>query len=124
MKTQVFAFVLALAGMALPNSASAQEMTVATFVTKAEALQAMGPAAMFSDDVAALKAEVARAAAAYRAHVETGRPPRSCPPPKGSTQITSDQLLAHFRSIPQSKRKTTTVRAAFFNYATGRFPCR
>lgn len=99
-------------------------MPVSTFLAKADALKARGMTAMFSRDIGLLKAEVAAAADGYRADVAAGKQPRSCPPPKGSVQLTADELLTYFRTIPAPQQATTSVRIAFFNYATDRFTCR
>jgi hypothetical protein len=108
--------------MALPTSVSA--MSVADFVAKADALKAKGMAAMFSSDVGLLKAEIAAAATGYRADLNAGKPPRSCPPPKGSAKLSSDELMANFRTLLPAQRATTSVRAAFANYMVKRFPCK
>jgi hypothetical protein len=106
----------------LPVSASA--MSVGDFLGKADALKAKGIAAMFSSDIGLLKAEVTNAAASYRAEVAAGKPPRSCPPPKGTVKMDSDELIANFRTIPAAQRASTSVRTAFANYMAKRFPCR
>jgi hypothetical protein len=116
------AVVAALASAGLPVTANA--MSVADFLGRADALKAKGIAAMFSSDIALLKAEVTSAATAYRADVAAGKPPKSCPPPKGSVKMDSDELMANFRTIPASQRATTSVRAAFANYMAKRFPCK
>jgi hypothetical protein len=116
------AVIAAGCAFALPATASA--MSVADFLAKADALKAKGMAAMFSSDVGLLKAEIAGASAAYRADLAAGKPPRSCPPPKGSAKMSSDELIANFRTIPAPQRATTSVRTAFANYLTKRFPCR
>lgn len=118
---------LLLAGAAaltlmLPVAANA--MSVADFLGKADALKAKGMRAMFSSDIGLLKAEVQNAATAYRADVAAGKPPKSCPPPKGSAKMSSDELMANFRTIPAAQQKTTAVREAFYAMMTKRFPCR
>jgi hypothetical protein len=99
-------------------------MTVAEFLGKADALQARGFTAMFSSDIGLLKAEIKSASTAYRADVDAGRPPRSCPPPKGTVKTSSDELLAAFRTVPVADRTKLSVRAAFANYMVKRFPCK
>ncbi len=111
------------AGFALAFPAAVNGMPVADFLMKADALKAKGMAAMFSSDIGLLKNEIAVAAAAYRVDVAAGKPPRSCPPPKGSTKMSSDELIANFRTIPAPQRITTSVRAALANYMVKRFPC-
>ena len=119
---RVAAAVAAFVLVVMPVAANA--MSVADFLNKADALKAKGMMAMFSSDIALLKAEVTSAATAYRTDVTAGKPPRSCPPPKGSVRMDSDELMANFRTIPAPQRATTTVRAAFANYMAKRFPCK
>jgi hypothetical protein len=104
--------------------ATANAMSVADFLAKADALKARGFTAMFSSDLALLKAEIASASTSYRADVEAGKPPRTCAPPKGTVKMDSDELIANFRTIPAAQRNATSVRAAFANYMAKRFPCR
>jgi hypothetical protein len=112
------------AGIALFSPVGAQAMTVAEFLGKADALQARGFTAMFSSDIGLLKAEIKSASTAYRADVAAGRPPQSCPPALGTVKTSSDELLAAFRAVPVAERTRLSVRAAFANYMTKRFPCR
>lgn len=112
------------AALALMVPVAAHAMSVAEFLGKADVLKDKGMMAMFSGDIALLKAEVQSAATAYRADVTAGRPPKSCPPPKGSIKMDSDELMANFRTIPAAQRATTSVRAAFTNYMAKRFPCK
>jgi hypothetical protein len=112
------------AALMLMVPVAANAMSVADFLGKADALKAKGMMAMFSSDVSVLKAEVQSAATAYRADLAAGKPPRSCPPPKGSAKMDSDELMANFRTIPAPQRATTSVRAAFANYMAKRFPCK
>lgn len=111
------------AALALMLPVAANAMSVAEFLGKADALQAKGMMAMFSSDIGALKAEIMSAGTAYRAD-PASKPPRSCPPPKGTVKTSSDELLASFRTIPAAQRASTTVRAAFANYMVRRFPCK
>lgn len=113
-----------MAGAALAIPATANAMSVADFLTKADALKAKGMAAMFSLDVGLLKAEITGASTAYRADLAAKKLPRSCPPPKGSAKMSSDELIANFRTIPAAQRPLTSVRTAFGNYMVKRFPCR
>jgi hypothetical protein len=112
------------AALALMVPVAASAMTVADFLSKADALKAKGMMAMLSSDVGLLKAEIQTAAAAYRSDVAAGKPPTSCPPPKGSAKMSSDELIANFRTIPAAQQKATSVRAAFANYMAKRFPCK
>jgi hypothetical protein len=116
--------VVVAAGVVSLLPVTAQAMTVAEFLGKADALQARGFAAMFSSDIGLLKAEIKSASTAYRADVNAGRPPRSCPPPIGTVKTSSDELLAAFRTVPVAERARLSVRAAFANYMAKRFPCK
>jgi hypothetical protein len=117
-----------LAGLALAICPiAAQAMSVADFLSKAEALKAKGIFAMGSPDIATLRGEVTGAANAYRAQLAADaaakRPPRACPPPRDKTKVTSDDIIASFRAIPPAQRGVS-VKAAFYRFMDKRFPCR
>ncbi|WP_044334153.1 hypothetical protein [Sphingomonas hengshuiensis] len=119
---------LTLAAFALCLVAgSAQAMTVAQFLAKANALKAQGMTAMFSPDVALLKNEVAGISNAYRADLEAariaGRKPHSCPPPKGQVKMGSSDLIAELEKIPPAQRGMSMKRA-FYAIMQRRYPCR
>lgn len=111
------------AALTLLLPAAANAMSVAEFLSKADALQAKGMMAMFSSDIGLLKAEIMSAGTAYRAD-PASKPPRSCPPPKGSVKTSSEELLTAFRVVPVAERTRLSVRAAFANYMVKRFPCK
>lgn len=115
----------AMVAMALAPTA-AQAMSVDEFLTKAHALQAKGMAAMASPDVPLIRAEIKDAATAYRAEIEAsrtaGKPPRSCPPPKGQAKIDSQTLVSSFETIPRAKRGMS-VKTAFYTFMDKRYPC-
>ena len=121
MKRWVMALVLA----SVP--ASAQAMTVAEFLAKANALKAKGVLAMMSPDLGLLTEEVKSAGAAYRrglaAEAAAGRKPSSCPPPIGKTGVGSNEIMAHFSSIPAARRNVS-VEKAFIAMMRQRFPCK
>lgn len=116
--------MIALAAL-VPGMASA--MTVSEFLAKADALKAKGLLAIGSPDIALLRQEIATASDAYRAglakEVAAGKKPSSCPPPKGTAKIGSDDIINEFRSLPAAKRKRT-VNAAFAAFMTKRYPCK
>ena len=116
-------FIGGAAALALLIPVAANAMSVADFLGKADALKARGMMAMFSSDIGLLKSEIISASAAYRAD-PVSKAPRSCPPPKGTVKMDSDELIAGFRTIPVQQRAATSVRAAFANYMTKRFPCK
>lgn len=105
--------------------AAAGDMSVATFLAKADALKAKGMLAMLSPDIGVLKTEAQAAGAAYKAQLEAERKagrPSSCPP-KG-TRIDSDDLMAQMRSYPAGVRPKVTVKAAMADMFRAKFPCR
>lgn len=116
---------IAVAAMLLP--VSAQAMSVAEFLAKANALKAKGFLALGSPDIKLLKGEMEGVANAYRADIvaarQAGRAPHSCPPPKGQAKIGSKELLAEFEAIPAAQRGMS-VKSAFYAMMKKRFPCR
>lgn len=121
------AILAMMAGAALVLPASAQAMTVAEFLAKANALKAKGFLAMGSPDIKLLRTEVERASDAYRSDLASakaaGRAPHSCPPPKGKAKIGSKELLAEFETIPAAQRGMS-VKSAFYAMMKKRFPCK
>ncbi|MFM6931895.1 MAG: hypothetical protein ACKOUT_06590 [Novosphingobium sp.] len=117
---------LAASGLtAGPALAAPGDMSVATFLTKAEALKAKGMAAMFSSDVGALTSEGKAAAANYRARLENERKagrPSSCPPAKAS--VSSNELLAHLASYPVAARPSVPMTRAMGDFFARKYPCR
>ena len=106
--------------------AVAQAMTVNEFLAKVAALKAKGMAAMMSPDIGLVRGEVKAAAVAYRAEIDAaqaaGKPPRSCPPPKGQARIDHEKTD---RLVPDDSRRTAdmSVKAAFFTFMDKRYPC-
>lgn len=113
--------LLTIAGPAL----AAGDMSVATFLVKADALKAKGIGALMSSDMGLLKKEVKAASLAYRARLtadkEAGKPAHSCPPKKAS--MNSNEFLAHLRSYPATARPKTTITTAMFDLMKKRYPC-
>jgi hypothetical protein len=99
-------------------------MSVATFMAKAQALQAKGAMALFSSDIGLLKAEVAGSAQAFRRQIKaeaaSGKP-SACPPEHGA--LKSDDILAHMRGYPAGVRPRISVSAAVADLMRKRFPC-
>jgi lysylphosphatidylglycerol synthetase-like protein (DUF2156 family) len=112
---------LAAAALGLIAAPAHAEMSVGTFVVKADALKKKGMMAMMSSDVGLLKKEMGAATLAYRNDIKaaraTGRPPHSCPPAKGS--MNSDDLIAHFRTLPAN----TGIKAGFYALMKKKYPC-
>ncbi len=101
------------------------EMSVATFLAKADALKAKGVMAMMSSDIGLLQAEVKGAMTQYRADLAAaktaGRPSHSCPPEKAA--INSDVLIAHFQTVPIPQRPKTSVKTSVYGLMKKRYPC-
>lgn len=117
----------ALALVAAP--AVAQTMTVEAFLVKAHALKSKGVFAIFSSDLAPVRAEVKAVATDYRrtlsADKAAGRPPHSCPPPEGSdaAKIKPEAFLADLeRTVPPGQRQIS-MKTAFYQIMKRRWPC-
>lgn len=124
MKRTALPLIAALA-LATPAFAAGGDMSVATFLAKADALKAKGAMALFSSDIGVLKQEGQAAGQAYRERLARERAagrPSSCPP-KGTT-VNSDQLLNHLRSYPEGRRAAVNMKTAMADYFIKTFPCR
>lgn len=121
-------FGIGLAAVVAFLPVAAQAMSVAEFLAKTDALKAQGLLAMASPDIGLLRDDIAVASDAYRAglakQVAAGRKPSSCPPPKGTAKISSDDIIAAFRAIPAGRRAQMSTKAAFANFMTKRYPCK
>lgn len=110
---------------AMPACAAPGDMSVATFLTKADALLAKGPLALFSDDVGVLRREATAAGIAYTERLKLERAsgrPSSCPP-KGK-KPNQDMWLAHLRSYPAALRPSTSLHKAMADLYQKKWPCR
>ena len=90
---------LSVLALASPALAAPGDMNVAEFLRRADALRALGPAALLSSDMGALRREGEAAGTQYRARLAQERTqghPSSCPPP--ASRVSSDQLLANLRT--------------------------
>ena len=106
-------------------TAAAGDMSVATFLAKADALKAKGMLAMLSPDIKLLQVEGQAAGAAYHAQLDAERKaghPSSCPPK--SVKIGGDDLMAQMRAYPAGVRPKVTVKAAMADMFGAKFPCR
>ena len=105
--------------------AAAQTMPVSEFLARAEVLQKKGAMALFSKDIGVLKGEITNSGKQLRAEQvaaeKAGRKPATCLPAK-KANINSDELLAHFRSIPPAQRNMS-VKAGFAGLMRKKFPC-
>lgn len=102
----------------------AQSMPVSQFLAKAEALKKKGPLALLSSDIGLLKSEIQKSAKSIReeqtAAKKAGKKLPYCMPDKAS--FNSDELLAHFQSIPPAQR-SQPVRAGFAGLVRKKYPC-
>lgn len=119
--------VLGCIAAALIAAPAQAEMSVATFLAKADALKAKGMLAMMSSDIGLLKGEIQTAGKAYRAQINAdkaaGRAAHSCPPAKGRVAMGSEELIGHFRTVPQQQRPSTSVKTAFYGLMKKKYPC-
>ncbi|MCW5646620.1 MAG: hypothetical protein KIT23_05265 [Sphingopyxis sp.] len=101
------------------------DMSVAAFLTQADALSRLGPLAMATPQAGVLRSEVIAAGKRYKAHIDAdrraGRKTSSCPPETGT--LTPEQWLAHLRSYPPPVRKTVNIHTAFDALMKKRYPC-
>lgn len=117
--------VLAACLLAVPAAAAPGDMSVAAFLTRADALKAKGAMALFSPDIKLLKAEGMAAGAAYRSRLGQERAagkPSSCPP--ANAKVNSDSLLGFLRGYPEPVRPRTTMKVAMADYFIRTWPCR
>jgi len=114
-----------LCGLIMASPVQA-EMSVSTFVGKADALKRKGLLAIGSPDIKLLQAEMQGVTTGYRAEIRgsraAGRTPHSCPP-ETAQRMSSDDLLAHFRTIPAAQAQKTSVKTAFYGMMKKRYPC-
>lgn len=102
----------------------AQAMDAETFYVKAVALKKKGVGAMFAKDLKPMMTLFKNAADSVKAENEKARAagnPLFCAPKK--YRLTADQFLSEFGNIPQERRRTQTVRAAWREIVIRRFPC-
>jgi len=100
-------------------------MNVATFLAKADALQAKGAMALLSSDMNLLKSEGQAAGLAYHNRLAAERAaghPSSCPPQ--GTRVSSDDLLAHLRTYPANARPKVSMKQAMADFFIKKYPCR
>jgi hypothetical protein len=118
--------LLAAALLAIVPLGAANAMDVATFLGKADALQKKGMMALMSSDYKLLKSEIQTNGAALRAErlaaERAGKKPAYCPPAKQS--LTSNEVLAAFRTIPVAQRPQIQVKDALRALMARKYPCR
>lgn len=117
--------LLSVAAGALLCAMAPGDMSVATFLSRADAVMRLGPFALAAPDADRLKGEVIAAGKRYEARIaaerRAGRPTTSCPPQSGT--LTPDQWLAHLRGYPVRVRDRVTIYSAFDALMKKRYPC-
>ncbi len=122
---KIFISLAATLALCAPAIAAPGDMSVATFLTKADALKAKGAMALFSDDMSLLKQEGTAAGEHYRARLQKERAagqPSSCPP-KGA-KVNSDDLLNFLRKYPAGSRSGITMKTAIAEFMIAKYPCK
>jgi hypothetical protein len=119
--------VLALAVLAFPAAASAQNMNAEAFHKRATALQKKGALAIFSGGeikklMAEGKAAGARAREQRLAAIKAGQKPRYCPP-DGPVSIKSDEFMTRLGAIPSADRARIDMTEATIRILAAKFPC-
>ena len=120
-----FRLLIAIALGAAPSAALA--MPVATFLSKADALQRKGPMALFSSDLKLLTNQIKRDAGELRAENKAaeaaGRQKSYCAP-AGGVKLTNRDIMGAMNAVPPPQRGTTQTKDALRAYFARRFPCR
>ena len=117
-----------LVAVAVPSAAIAArgDMNLATFIAKADALQAQGPFALMSPDLEVLKAEGSAAGQSYKQRLLSERAkgkPSSCPPE--NARIVPEELVNFLKTAyPANARPRVTIRQGVADYFIRKFPCR
>lgn len=118
--------ILLLANFAV-GTAGAQNMPASTFLSKAEALKKKGALALLSSDLRLLRKEMNASFAVLRAErlaaEKAGKKPAYCPPAK-SEGVEPEEIIGHFRSIPEAQRPRVTAKDGFRSFLAKKFPCR
>ena len=121
-------FLIALAtfgSLSPPVAAATGDMTVATFLSKYEALKKKGLFALGSPEIATLKAEGEAAGAAYGARLKAdraaGRPAHSCPP--ANSRLSQSEFLRGIQQYPTASRGQVTLKIAVADLMRKKFPC-
>lgn len=123
---QVFqAAILGIAAVLLTGAAS--EMTVAEFLAGMKKAETLGPAALLSSDVRALRAESDRVRELYVADItrqkKAGGKLHSCPPTGDRPKLTGEELRAYLSKLPAAAQKQP-FRVAVYNLMKQKYPCK
>lgn len=119
--------VAALVTVAWATVAAAPEMTTGEFLAAMDKAESLGPAALMSSDVRALRAESDRVLTLYRADIakqaKAGGPRHSCPPPKGQGKMKGEELKTYLTGLPAAKKKQP-FRTALYDFMKQKYPCK
>lgn len=125
MKTRLQVITLGLLAMMLTGATS--EMTVAEFLQSAKKAESLGPAAILSSDVRALRAESERVRALYIADIakqkKAGGARHSCPPANDRPKMTGEELRAYLSGLSPAAQKQP-FRVAVYNLMKKKYPCK
>lgn len=125
LRKSLLVFGLTVSTFAASPGWASGDMSVATFLAKADALKVKGLGAIGSPDIKLLYGEAQAAGAEYKAKIEAdrkaGREPHSCPPNKA--KMDSNAFLSHLRSYPAAVRPKTTITTAMFDVMKKRYRC-
>lgn len=116
-----------LATTAFLSVAATSEMTTDQFLAAMDKAESLGPAALMSSDVRALRAESDRVLTLYRADIakqtKAGGPRHSCPPPKGQGRMKGEELKTYLTQLSPAKKKQP-FRAALYDFMKQKYPCK
>lgn len=125
MKRSIQATILAVTAVLLTGAAS--EMTVAEFLAGMKKAETMGPAALLSSDVRALRAESDRVRELYVADItrqkKSGGKMHSCPPTNDRPKMTGEELRKYLTSLPAAAQKKP-FRVAVYDLMKKKYPCK
>lgn len=116
-----------LAPAALLLTGAASEMTVAEFLQGMKKAESLGPAALLSSDVRALRAESERVREMYVADItkqkKAGGTRHSCPPANDRPKMTGEELRSYLTSLSPAAQKQP-FRVAVYNLMKKKYPCK
>ncbi len=116
-----------LATAAFLSVAATSEMTAGQFLAAMNKAESLGPAALMSSDVRALRTESDRVLGMYRADIDkqskAGGPRHSCPPPKGQGKMKGEDLKIYLTQLPAAK-KQQSFRTALYDFMKQKYPCK
>jgi hypothetical protein len=117
----------AIGAIVLAGASPALAMDVEAFLVRVDALERLGPFALFSKDFyrlkrlveadgEVLKAEYAEAKAA-------GQPTDFCPPVQGKPRVSPNEYLRALKAVPAEQRRSTTTKDVLTSLLERKYPC-